>query len=49
MSSQPSKDNKIDVRCPLCKALLMKILSCLSGEEFIEVKCRKCKELVRIP
>lgn len=44
-----NESKKIDIRCPCCKALLMKIIRCLSGEKFIEVKCRKCKEVVMVP
>jgi phage FluMu protein Com len=43
------EEKKIDIRCPLCKALLMKIIKCLSGEKYIEVKCRKCREIVLVP
>ena len=43
------KETKTEVRCPHCKSLLLKLLNCLSGVKFIEIKCKRCKKLVLVP
>lgn len=44
-----SEDKKIEVRCPSCQSLLLKLMNCLAGEKYIEIKCRRCKEVVMVP
>jgi len=51
-----SEDKKewIEVCCPVCSvkgkhALLFKILKCLSGHQYIEIKCHQCRQIIRVP
>lgn len=55
-----ANDKWIPVRCPACSSkkngqgkeingMLFKIKGCLSGTAFIEIKCRMCKQIVRVP
>lgn len=52
--SDNEKKEFINVYCPVCQVkgrvgLLLKIERCLSGSRFIEIKCHRCRQVVRVP